>query len=175
MAAADTPVRGHTVFGHAAAGPTRTAWGRTGEEAVTLQFAVTTVDLYSSQSKMPEDTGITRVESTLAVNGIDGSLTNIGRMLGMPDSSHNGGDLTALTDEALDFNDDDVGEQERWLYSLGPGPLNSTRTIDAFRCKVSDVQPLMQAKTDWMLPQASWRMLRPTSGPFITITDDLGT
>lgn len=166
--------RGHSEVGHVAAGPVDVPWGKAAEEAVELQFGVTTVDLYSSVGKLPEDTGITRVEGSLQINGIDGALQNIGRMLGMPDTAFSG-DLSASVDELLQFDQDDIGEQERSLYSLGVGALASVRRIAAPRCKLVDVGPLAQSKTGWMVPQARWRFLNPNTGAAVLTIRDLAS
>ena len=173
MPATNTYQRGHTEVGHRSGSPvTDTAWGKTQEEGFQIQMSVTTVDLLSAQSKMEEDTGITRVTMDAVVNGIDGSLRNIGRMYGMPDSSFTG-DVTSSTDEVLSFNQDDIGEEERHLYSLGPGAAASTRDIDIPRAKLSNAGPLVQSKTSWMTPVATWRILNPGTDPVLTITDDV--
>jgi hypothetical protein len=169
-ATANATVRGHQEVGHVSAA-VDVPWGKTQEDAVTLQLNVTTVDLYSSQSKMPEDTGITQVGMQLTINSIDAALRNVGRVLGLPDSAFTG-DLSADTNEVLAFADDTIGETERAIYSKGPGPLLSTRRIDASRCKLASAGPLSQSKTGWMLPTCTWNVLVPTTGNVLTITDD---
>lgn len=174
-------IRGHQEVGHVnevTSPDTDVPWGKTGEEAIEIQMNVTTVDLFSAQSKMNEDTGITQVGMDAVINGIDGSLRNIGRMFGMPDAAFTG-DIDSGT-EKLDFNQNDIGEQERHLYTLGPGARDasggiSVRRIDIFRAKLSNVGPLAQSKTGWMLPVATWRVLNPGTDPVVTFTDEVGS
>jgi hypothetical protein len=174
-AAANAFTRGHSEVGHVASGPVDVPWGKTAEEAVEIQMNVTSVDLFSSQSKMEEDTGISRVSMSLAINGIDGALQNIGRMFGMPDTAFTG-DLSASTDEVLRFDQDDIGEEVREIYSLGAGALASVRRVSAPRCKLTDVGPLAQSKTGWMVPSATWRVLNPnTAGVSVLTIRDLAS
>lgn len=172
MPAANAFVRGHQEVGHVASS-TDVPWGKTAEDAVSIQMNVQTVDLFSAQSKMNEDTGITQIGMDIVIKGIDGALRNIQRAFGLPDSAFTG-DLSNITpsDEVLEFNEDEIGETERAIYSEGPGPLASTRRIDAPRCKLVSVGALAQSKTGWMLPEATWRVLNPgSSTPVVTITD----
>lgn len=162
-------IRGHQEVGHVEDGPADVPWGKTGEEAIEIQMNVETVDLFSAQSKMNEDTGITRVGMDMVINGIDGSLRNIGRGFGMPDDAFTG-DID-LGQEELAFNQNDIGEQERHLYSEGPGAFGSVRRIDVPRAKLANVGPLAQAKTGWMLPVVTWRVLNPGVDPVFTFTD----
>ena len=60
MPTAQFRARGHSEVGHVESGPTDVSWGKTSEDGVEVQVNVTAVDLYSSQSTMEEDTGITR-------------------------------------------------------------------------------------------------------------------
>lgn len=163
--------RGHNEVGHVITGPTDVSWGKTQEEGVEIQVGVQSVDLFSAQSSMEEDTGITRTTLNFVARLIDAALQSIQRAFGIPDSEFTG-DLEAATPtaEVLDFEAGLVGSQERELYSLGPGPA-STRRIEVPRAKVSDLGPLQQSKTGWMLPQATWRALNPTSGHALRITD----
>jgi hypothetical protein len=163
-------VRGHSEVGHKS-GATDVPWGRTAEDAVSIQLNVQTVELYSAQSVMAEDSGVTQVGMQLGINGIDGSLQNIGRVLGLPDSAFTG-DLSASTNEVLTFDKDDIGASALALYSKGPGPLSSVRRIDAPNCKLASAGALAQAKTGWMLPSAVFNILVPATGNPLTITDD---
>jgi hypothetical protein len=169
MPATNAFVRGHQEVGHVITGPTDVPWGKTAEEAVQLQMNVTTVDLFSAQSKMNEDTGITQVGMDIQINGIDGALRNVGRVFGLPDAAFSG---TLPAGEELKFEQNDIGETERHIYSEGPGAGASTRRISAPRCKLVNVGPLAQSKTGWFLPTATWRVLNPSAGiPVVTITD----
>lgn len=160
MAASNAYVRGHNLVGMKISG-TDTDLGRTAEDAVSIQMNVQSVELFSSQSLMAEDVGITQVGMELVINGIDGSLRNIQRLFGLPDAAFTGDLVVGAIDEQLDFNEDGIGATERFIYSEGPGPRSSTRRISAPRCKVKNVGPLQQGKTGWMLPTATWGVLRP--------------
>jgi len=168
-ATAEATVRGHQEVGFVISA-VDTSLGKTAEDAVTLSMNVTTVDLYSSQSKMQEDTGITQVAMQIAINSINGALKNFGRLLGLVDTAF-AGDLSLDTNEVLTVEEDTIGETERAIYSEGPGPLLSTRRIYAQRCKLASIGPIVQAKVGWMLPQMVWNVLNPTSGAPLTITD----
>lgn len=162
--------RGHTEVGHVDGGDN--SWGKTQEDGIEVQAAVTAVDLFSAQSTMEEDTGITRTSLSILIRLIDASLQSIQRLFGIPDSEFTG-DLTAATPtaEVLDFEEGLIGSTERVLYSLGPGP-SSTRRIDVPRAKVADLGSLAQSKVNWMLPQATWRVLNPAAGGHaLRITD----
>jgi hypothetical protein len=147
-----------------------TPLGRTQQNGFQIQMNVTTVDLLSAQSKLVEDTGIPQVGMDIVISGIDGSLRNIQRMFGIVDTAFSG-DLSLGTDEVLEFNANEIGETERHIYAEGPGPLGSTRRIDAYRTKLVNVGPLNMASTEWMVPVATWRILKPAADPVFQITD----
>jgi hypothetical protein len=168
-ATAEATVRGHQEVGFVISA-VDTPLGKTAEDAVSLQLDVTTIDLFSSQSKMPEDTGITQVAMKVDIKSINGAAKNIGRLIGLADTAFTG-DLSADTNEVLTVEENTIGETERAIYSEGPGPLLSTRRIYAQRCKLASIGPLVQAKTGWMLPSVVWNVLNPTSGAPLTITD----
>jgi|SRR5688572_17744390 len=176
MPASNAKVRGHQLVGMKVSG-VDTDLGRTAEDAVSIQMNLQTVELFSSQSLMAEDVGITQVGMELVINGIDGSLRNIQRLFGLPDDAFSGDLVVGDTDEQLDFNEDEMGNTERYIFSEGPGPRSSTRRIAAPRCKVKQVGPLQQNKGSWMLPSSTWGVLRPdlTQGgaeqAILTITD----
>jgi hypothetical protein len=169
-AAANAFVRGCTEVGHYTSGPVDVPWGKTQQDGFQIQMNVTTVDLLSAQSKMVEDTGTPQIGMDIVINGIDGSLTNIGRVYGLPDAAFTG-DLGTGTDEVLDFNQDEVGETERALYAEGPGPLGSVRRFTAERCKVVNVGALVFSSTSWMVPVGTWRILNPGTDPVAQFTD----
>lgn len=173
MPASAAKIRGHSEVGHVEAPSTDVPWGRTTEDGVEMQLGVQSVDLFSSQSLMEEDTGITRVSIGLVIPLVYAELEVIKNAFGIPDASLTG-DLSAgtPTQEVLALAPGDIGSQERALYSLGVGPV-STRRIDVPRAKVTDLGNLKQSKTGWMTPQATWRALAPASGPVLTITDDV--
>lgn len=147
-----------------------TPLGKTQQNGFQIQMNVTTVDLLSAQSKMVEDTGIPQIGMDIVISGIDGSLQNIQRMFGMPSTAFTG-DLSATTDEVLAFNQNEIGETEQHIYAEGPGPLGSTRRVDAYRTKLSNVGPLNMASTEWMVPVATWRILNPGTDPVFQISD----
>lgn len=163
--------RGHQEVGHVGAGPADVSWGKTSEDGVEVQMQVTAVDLFSSQSLMEEDTGISRVSMSLAMNLIHSELSVIADAFGIPAASLTGDGAT--TPETLAIGQADLGAEERALYSLGPGP-NSTRRINAPRAKVADLGNLVQSKTNWMQPAPTWRVLEPVGGgAVVTIIDAL--
>ena len=170
MPAINAFVRGSTEVGHFLSGPVDTAWGKTQQDGFQIQMNATTVDLLSAQSKMVEDTGTPQIGMDIVVNGIDGSLRNIGRVYGLPDSAFSG-DLDTPTDEVLAFNQAEIGETERAIYSEGPGPLGSVRRFEAYRCKIVNVGPLVQSSTSWMVPVGTWRILNPGVDPVAQFTD----
>lgn len=169
-------LRGHNEVGEVIAGPTDSPWGRTQEEGVELQVSVQSVDLFSAQSTMDEDAGITRTSLSLVVRLLSGTLLTIRRALGIP-SAQLTGDLAAATPttEVLAIKAGNIGFEEKHLYSIGAGPA-STRRIAASRCMLTDMGPLQQSKTGWVLPVATWRILDPTVNfatplAVLTITD----
>lgn len=176
MPASNAYVRGHNLVGMKV-GATDTDLGRTAEDAVSLQMNVQSIELFSSQSLMAEDVGITQVGMDLNIKGIDGTLRNIGRLYGLPDDALTGDLVVGDVDEQLDFNETGIGSTERYIYSEGPGPRSSVRRIAAPRCKVKNVGPLVQSKTGWMIPEATWGVLWPgltqegATQPILTITD----
>lgn len=161
--------RGHTDVGHDDSGDV--SWGKTQEEGVEIQVAVNSVDLYSAQSTMEEDTGITRTSLSLVARLIDAALNVIQRATGIPDSEFTG-DLTdpTPTSEVLDLEEGLIGSVERTIYSTGPGPT-STRRIDIPRAKVIDISSMAQSKVAWWLLTVTWRVLNPASGHALRITD----
>lgn len=163
--------RGITEVGHVVSGPTDTPWGETSEDGLQIQVATQSVDLYSAQSTMEEDTAITRTTLNMVIQIVNASLQELQRILGIPASAFSG-DLedATPTDEVLAFNPGEIGTEVLQLYALGTGPV-TTRRIDVPRAKVADIGPLQMAKTGWMLPQATWRVLRPASGYALQITD----
>lgn len=162
--------RGHSDFGHVAGSDV--SWGRSGPEGMSMQLSATSIDLPTAQTLMPVDSGITDVLFTIGIRLVSAALQVIQRAYGLPDSAFSGGlQGGSPTAEILNLQDLDVGKQERQLYSLGPGAV-STRRIDVFRAKISDLGELAQAKTAWMLPQATWRALAPATGPAVKITDN---
>jgi len=165
--------RGHSEVGHVdPSGPTDVPWGKTAEDGIDLQVNATSVDLFSSQSTMEEDTGITRTSLSIVARLIDAALQVFQRATGTPDSEFTG-DLEDATPtaEVLDFEEGKIGSVERALYSLGPGPA-STRRIDAVRSKVADIQSVSQSKVNWWTPTVTWRVLNPAAGGHaLRITD----
>ena len=169
MAASNAYTRGHSEFGHIAAGPTDVPWGEAGEEAVQIQIAVQNVELHGAGSKSAFDVGITRADLDLVVNGIDGSLTNIHRFLGLAT-----GDITGslpASDEVLSINAENIGEAVREVYSLGAGALSLVRRIEVPSAKPFNLGPLAQTKTGWMIPSVTFRCLNPGDDIVMTIRD----
>lgn len=164
--------RGHSEVGHVIAGPTDVPWGKTAEDGIDLQINVTAVDLFSSQSTMEEDTGISRMSLSIVARLIDAALQVFQRATGSPDTEFSG-DLADATPtaEVLDFEEGLIGSVERAIYSEGPGPA-STRRLDAVRAKVADIQSVSQSKVNWWTPTVTWRVLNPAAGGHaLRITD----
>lgn len=169
-------LRGHNEVGEVTTGPVDNPWGRTQEEGVELQVSVQSVDLFSSQSTMDEDAGITRTSLSLMIRLISGTLVTLRRALGIP-SAQLTGDLANATPtaEVLTIKAGNIGAELKHIYSIGDGPA-STRRIAASRCILTDMAPLQQSKTNWLLPSATWRILDPTTNfasplAVVTITD----
>lgn len=171
MPASAVNLRGHLEVGEVITA-TDTPWGKTQEEGVEVQVAVQSVELYSSQSTMMEDAGITRTGLSFVVRMIDSSLTTLRRLFGMPASALTG-DLEAATPtaEVLSFNEGEIGSETKAIYSEGPGP-ESTRRFDMPECKLTSIGRLVQSKTNYMLPEATWAILNPSAGGYaLRITD----
>lgn len=168
MPASDAYVRGHSRVGELIGG-SPTWWGKCREEAVSVNLNVQTVELHPSDGKSAVDVGITRADCDIVVGGIDGSLTNIHRFLGL-----SAGDLTGglpATSEVLSINAENLGETVRNFLSEGVGALGTVRRINAPRAKPFGLGSLQQTKTGWMTPEVTLRALDPGTDIVVIITD----
>lgn len=148
-----------------------TPFGNTQQEGVVLQLSTETADLMSGQAKVMESVNLVQASLELQIALVEAALQAVGELYGMPDANFSG-DLTASTPtaERLDF-DENMGTVERTIYALGPGP-SSTRRIEGKRCRISDLGNLTMASDSYMLPQATWRVLNPSSGVPLYIQDN---
>lgn len=176
MAQAHAFTRGHSELGDVNSFGTREAWGKAGEEAVSIQVAVQTVELHGSDSKSAYDVGITRADLDVQVNGITGTLANIHKFLGLADGDlDESTPLVPATESGgpidLDINAENLGEKVRHFYSLGTGADGSVRELRVPKAKPINFGPLAQNKTSWMVPQVTFRALNPGNGVIATLTD----
>lgn len=146
-------------------------FGNTQQEGVVLQLSTETADLMSGQAKVMEDVNLVEASMELQINLVEAALQAIQELYGLPAGNFSG-DLTAgsPTEEQLDL-DENIGTQEETIYALGPGP-SSTRRIEGQRCRISDLGGLTMASDSYMLPQATWQVLNPTSGVPLFIRDN---
>lgn len=140
---------------------TDTPWGNTQQSGVELQLTTETVELQSGQATMKESVNLVTAAMVMAMALVVAELTAFGRIWGLPDSAFTG-DLedTTPTDEILSITTGNMGTEERALYILGPGP-ETTRRVDARRCRVSDLGNLSFASNAFQTPDASWEVLVP--------------
>lgn len=158
-----------------AGGPfTDTSWGRTTEEGAVLQFATQIAELFSGQSLVQEDINPTRATASITTPLIVGELEAFLHTWGLPTTAA-AGNLDHMTPvaEVLTIGPNDLGSREDRIYVEGPGP-GTTRTLRAYRTKVSDFGPMQFAKTAWHTASATWSVLPDNTGagnPVVDITD----
>ena len=149
---------------------TDTSWGRTQQSGAVLQMSVTKQTLMSAQAKMAEDNHISAVEMSVQFNGIFSELQNLQRMLGIPAAQFSG-DLDTPTQEVLTIDQASLGEVEKGIYVIGPGP-SSTRRLEVAKALLGDIGDIEWSDENWILPQVSWDVLNTADGTgVLTITD----
>ncbi len=153
---------------------TDTAWGNTQQDGVQVQFNTETAELQSGQATMLESVNLVRASMGLLFAMVVAELQVFQRLLGMPVGAHVGDlSLPTPTAEKLTFTTSNLGSREDLLFIVGPGPA-STRTVRAFRVRVSDLGEMAFASNTFQTPGATWEVLVPqgaTPDPPLTIED----
>lgn len=151
-------IRGNSDFGRVISG-VDTSLADTAESGVPIGIEVSPLRLYSAQSKMPRDAGISQIAMRATPTIVNLSLQNLAYAL--LEESNFSGDLVGASPEVFNFAKDTIGETEGAIYSLGPGPLGSTRRIDMPRVVLVGLGALNQGKTEWMSLQPEYESLDP--------------
>lgn len=151
-------VRGNSDFGRVISG-VDTSLADTGESGVPIGIEVTPLRLYSAQSKMPVDAGISQIGMRATPNIINLSLQNLAYAL-LEEAQFSGNLLTPAI-EQFEFQKDSIGESEGSIYSEGAGPLGSVRRIYMPRVVLVGLGQLNQGKTEWMQITPEYETLDP--------------
>lgn len=167
--------RGHSLLGDVVS-TVFTSWGKAGEEAVTIQFAIQNVELHGSDSKAAYDVGITRADLDVVATGISGRLEHIHKFLGLAAADlDNAVPLVPASETGgpvkLNINVETLGEEIRHFRSIGAGADQSVRTLDVPKARPFGFGPLNQNKTSWMNGQVTLRALNPGNGVVATLED----
>lgn len=166
------PASGHRQIGINEAGyidgGTDTPFGDTQQEGVVVQLSTDVADLQGGQAKVLEDRELVSANMEIQIMLVEAALQAVQELYGLP-SGNFSGDLDTSTQEEVQF-DNNLGTVETGIYALGPGPA-STRRVEASRCKIGDLGDLTMASDSYMLPQATWTVLKPDSGASLLIQD----
>lgn len=137
------------------------SWGATERNGVTIQITGEDVDVQSGQNLVLEDSFASARSIELTARLQHTGLLNIKDSLGIPDADLSG-DL-ATVDEVLSFNGTNIATEEKTIYVLSPGP-NTTRRIQAERCKQRAGLTLELASNDYIKLETTWTVLDGGSG-----------
>lgn len=149
---------------------TESSWGYTSEEGARVVPSVTRVEQRSGQSASLIDSFIESVGAQLEVNLLSGHLTNLKRMLGLPDTALTG-DLTSPTDEILVVDGSALGTVEQQLYMKTMGPIGP-RTYYFPRAKVASFPELQHTRTDYFEPNATFDLYEEDVGNLLMWIED---
>lgn len=150
---------------------TETSWGFTSEDGARITPQVSTVVQRSGQSAVIVDSFISEAGAQLQVALLSGVLTNLKRLMGLPDAALTG-DLAAgtPTDEILIVRGGELGTVERGIYIRTPGPLGP-RTYYIPRCKVASFPELAHSRTEHFEPNAVFDVYENDAGEVFWIVD----
>ncbi len=136
-------------------------YGATERNGVTIQVTGEDVDVQSGQNLVLEDSFASARSIELTARLQHSGLLNIKDALGMPDAALTG-DLATI-DEVLAFNGTNIASEEKTIYVLSPGP-NTTRRIQAQRCKQRAGLTLELASNDYLKLETTWTILDGGTG-----------
>lgn len=150
---------------------TEKSWGFTSEEGGRIVPSVSTIQQRSGQSAIIVDSFISEAGAQLQVALLSGTLTNLKRLMGLPDSALTG-DLTddPATDEVLIVRGGELGQTEKGIYmrTMGPG---GPRTYYLPRCKVASFPELAHSRTEYFEPNATFDVYENDAGEVFWIED----
>lgn len=140
------------------------SWGATERNGVTLAMSGEDVDVMSGQNLMLQDSFPSSRAIELTARLQHAGLINIADALGIPDSDL-AGDLNAATptDEVLSIDGTNIGQEEKTLYILTPGPV-STRRYQVHRAKQRAGLNMEFAINDYVKIETTWSVLDAGAG-----------
>lgn len=135
---------------------TENSWGYTSEEGGRIVPTVNRIEQRSGQSAALIDSFIESIGGQLQIRMLSGHLTNLKRMLGLPDASLTG-DLADVTPtkETLLVDGSLLGSVEQKLYMKTMGPLGP-RTYYFPRAKVASFPEMAHSRTEYFEPNAAF-------------------
>jgi hypothetical protein len=146
-------------------------FGKTAPNGVTIAFSGSDHEVESGQSNWLEDLFRTADRCDVTIRLIFADMLNMKEVLGLPDAALTG-DLQGGTPsaEVLAMAENTLGSREDQIYVESPGPKGDRR-YDFMRTKLRAGLTIEVAKDGHIILEATWTVLRPSSGNAITITD----
>lgn len=150
---------------------TLNSWGFTSEEGARITPNVSRIEQRSGQSAVIVDSFISEAGARLGVRMLSGTLTQLKRMMGLPDSALSG-DLSAgtPTKETLIVRGSELGSEEQSLYMKTMGPLGP-RTYYIPRAKVASFPEQSHSRTEYFEPNAEFDIYENDAGEVYWIED----
>lgn len=128
----------------------------TGEQGVPVGVEISPIYLYTSQSKMPRDSGVTQVRFEARPEIFNCELQNFSKVL-IEDSAYAAG-----PPKVFNFRKDTLGESEGAIYSEGRGESSSAiRRLFAPLVRLTGLGDVVQGKTEWMACRPTYTILDP--------------
>lgn len=134
----------------------KTSLADTAENGVPIGVQVSPIYLYTAQSKMPRDSGVTQVLFEARPEIFNLELENFAKAL-LEDSAY-----TAGPPKTFNFRKDTLGESEGAIYSEGRGEASDKiRRLFAPLVRLTGLGDVVQAKTEWMAIRPTYTILDP--------------
>jgi hypothetical protein len=131
----------------------------TAEDGVPIGVEISPIYLYTAQSKMPRDSGVTQVSFNATPTIMNTDLQNLAFALG-EDSAYSAGPPITFN-----FRKDTLGEAAIAWYSEGKAGTGLLRRIFAPLSRLTGLGNLQQAKSAWMAINPTYTVLDPGTDP----------
>jgi hypothetical protein len=170
-------VRANVIQGISEVGAVRASvdvpFGKTAPNGVTIAWSGSDHEVESGQSNWLEDLFRTADRIDITVRLIFADMLNMRDSLGLPDAAMTGDlNIGSPTPEVLAIAENTLGSREDALYVESPGPKGDRRYFFA-RTKLRAGLNIEVAKDGHVILEATWTVLRPSTGNAATITDAL--